>query len=161
MVDRTRAGRGRIRPRIFIGGLVCPGGSLAGRGGERLPTVATDAVEGKAMLANGEPLTMGQVDFVPTAEPLLTPSREVGADGTFILTTIKPGEGAPTGTYRVRIDPMPKDSVSPPKSKRPGIPFENIHRRGRLRAGHRGHGRAGPPGALPLDVSRPMEPGVS
>ncbi len=67
---------------------------------------------------------MGHVDFVPTAELLLTSSREVGADGTFTLTTIKPDDGAPTGTYRVWIDPMPKDPVWPPKAKRPRIPFE-------------------------------------
>jgi len=68
---------------------------------------------------------MGHVDFVPTAEPLLTPSREVGADGTFTLTTIKPGDGAPAGKSRVRIAPMPKDPALPPRARRPRIPFRD------------------------------------
>jgi hypothetical protein len=98
--ERSRAGRGRVLAGLLAVGLAgCRDGSEFG------PVVPVYEVRGKVMLAGKKPLTSGRVYFVPTQEPFLTPSGAVGPDGTFRLTTARSGEGAPPGSYKVRVEP--------------------------------------------------------
>ncbi len=62
-------------------------------------------VEGK-VLYNGEPATGAVVVFHPKTEDSITtrrPSGVVDENGTFTLSTIKPGDGAAAGEYSVTI----------------------------------------------------------
>jgi hypothetical protein len=62
-------------------------------------------VEGK-VLYNGEPAVGAVVIFHPKEDDSITtlrPSGVVGEDGTFTLSTTKPGDGAATGEYLVTI----------------------------------------------------------
>jgi hypothetical protein len=70
-----------------------------------LPKATTYPVQGMVVLRDGKPLTKGQVVFVAVDPPALSAVGEIGADGTFTLTTLKPDDGAVPGTYRVKIEP--------------------------------------------------------
>ena len=69
------------------------------------PIVKVYPVAGKVLLANGNPLSGGQVYFIPANDGLISASGPIGSDGTFSLTTGESGEGAPPGDYKVRIEP--------------------------------------------------------
>ena len=57
-------------------------------------------VSGRVLL-DGEPLTMGSVQFIhPATRPAAGAIRD---DGRFILSTYKQGDGAAPGHYRVRV----------------------------------------------------------
>ena len=78
---------------------------LAGCGkSDSLPVVQVYDVQGKVLLANGKPLSSGQIYFVPKGDLPVTPSGVIGPDGTFSLVTGGSGEGAPPGEYKVRIE---------------------------------------------------------
>ena len=57
------------------------------------------------VLVNGQPATGAVVCFHPTGgEPLpLVPTGEVQDDGSFVLSTYKPGDGVPEGEYVVTV----------------------------------------------------------
>ena len=59
-------------------------------------------VKGKVLLADGTPLKAGQVSFVSTSAATEY-TAPIGSDGSFEIKTSY-GDGAPEGTYRVRID---------------------------------------------------------
>jgi hypothetical protein len=82
---------------------VCAG--LAGCGkSDALPVLQVYDVKGKVLLADGKPLSGGQIYFMPKGDLAITPSGVIGPDGTFSLVTGGSGEGAPPGEYRVRIE---------------------------------------------------------
>lgn len=76
-------------------------------------------VKGKVLLADGKPLTSGQVVFVGTKEPV-TLEGPIGADGGFTLDSGSLGKGAPAGDYKVRVE---VDLSKQPQSK--GKPARN------------------------------------
>jgi hypothetical protein len=97
---------------------------LAGLAGcsnqDKLPSLTVYQVTGKVLLADGKPLTGGWVYFVPKSDLSVTPSAQIGSDGTFSLDTGGSGSGAPPGEYKVRIeapqfhvDRNPKKSIFP------------------------------------------------
>jgi hypothetical protein len=70
-------------------------------------------VKGKVTL-KGKPLTQGQIVFEPDSA-----GREahgsIQPDGTFELTTFKPGDGAAPGTHRVAVTGTSKKDAVPVK----------------------------------------------
>jgi hypothetical protein len=59
-------------------------------------------VSGKVVMDDGQPVTNARVVFV---RGTINASGELGADGTFKLTTGGRGEGAPAGEYKVKVEP--------------------------------------------------------
>lgn len=61
---------------------------------------------------NGQPLKLGRVCFYPErGRPAI---GEIGADGTFHLTTLQAGDGAATGKHRVTIEAV--EVIGAPKT---------------------------------------------
>jgi hypothetical protein len=73
-------------------------------------------VKGKVVLADGSPLKSGLVVLVSTTAAAEY-SGTIGPDGSFEVKTAY-GEGAPEGTYKVRIEP--DDTTLPQAKGRPG-----------------------------------------
>jgi hypothetical protein len=85
--------------------IVAVSAGLAGCGkSDALPVFQVYDVKGKVLLADGKPLSGGQIYFVPKGDLPGTPSGEIGPDGTFSLVTGGSGKGAPPGEYKVRIE---------------------------------------------------------
>lgn len=83
----------RVRPAILIAAV-----TLLFVGCHRGPQLAP--VTGKVMY-NGQPLSFGVVQFQSASGQ---PARgEIQSDGTFSLSTYRPGDGAVVGTHRVRV----------------------------------------------------------
>jgi hypothetical protein len=72
--------------------------------GPTLPT-AVEA-KGKVLLPDGRPLSGGRVTLNPQAATEVEAFGDVNPDGTFALTTYKPGDGAVPGTYVVTVSPF-------------------------------------------------------
>jgi hypothetical protein len=72
-------------------------------------------VDGKVVLADGKPLTAGNVVFVGT-ETTLTNAAKLGSDGTFAFKSTK--DGLPPGDYSVRIE-VDESETGPSKGKSP------------------------------------------
>ena len=101
----TQAGRGPLLTRSLSGLVLAACAGLAGCGkSDSLPVLQVYDVKGKVLLADGKPLAGGQIYFVPKGDLPITPSGEIGPDGTFSLVTGGSGEGAPPGEYKVRIE---------------------------------------------------------
>ena len=64
----------------------------------------TYPVKGK-IVHDGKPVPRGSVMFTPMKGGP-TATGDIGPDGTYRLTTYKPGDGAPVGEYRVAIMAM-------------------------------------------------------
>ena len=69
---------------------------------QAVPAGATVPVKG-VLRYQGKPLTSGAVTFEPT-DIGREAHGEVRPDGTFELTTFRPGDGAVAGTHRVAVD---------------------------------------------------------
>jgi len=80
-------------------------------------------VHGTVTLEDGSPLKKGMVIFegAPTAGKAVAARGEVRPDGTYELSTFKPGDGAPLGKYRVQINPMDLSDVPDEEKK---LPFD-------------------------------------
>src|SRR5262249_15231077 len=83
-------------------------------------------VKGKVVLADGTPLKSGMVVLVSTTSPMEY-SGVIGSDGSYEVKTAY-GDGAPEGTYKVRIEPegtaLPQAKVRPGARNTPaGLPF--------------------------------------
>ena len=97
--------------------------SVSGCSGSNLPPVGQ---VGGVVTLDGQPLTKGQVEFVPDNSKGTKGRMAVGligADGRFKLTSFKPGDGALVGFHKVVIiceEEMPafdpKTPPAPPKS---------------------------------------------
>ncbi|MFO0791362.1 MAG: hypothetical protein U0805_18025 [Pirellulales bacterium] len=88
---------GRLSPRAaFIWLALC--GALVGcKPGDRADVVP---VSGKVLL-EGQPLKFGSITFQPMrGQPA---SGTIGPDGSFTLSTYRPGDGAAVGQHRVKI----------------------------------------------------------
>lgn len=79
-------------------------------------------VRGTVTLDDGKPLDKGLVVFerVDGGSPL-TARGNVGPDGHFELSTEKPGDGVPSGRYRVLLNPLDTSDVPDEKKK---LPFD-------------------------------------
>ena len=64
-------------------------------------------VRGKVTLGDGKPLSEGMVVFERKGEAkeAVTARGEIQADGSYELSTHKPGDGVPPGSYRVLVAP--------------------------------------------------------
>lgn len=71
---------------------------------EALPAEALHPVKGKVELADGKPLTEGEVTFVPVKTTSRAATGKLNADGTFTLKSGDQGEGAAEGQYKVKIE---------------------------------------------------------
>jgi len=79
-------------------------------------------VRGVVTLDDGTPLTRGLVVFEGQADGKPVMARgEIKPDGTYQLSTVKPGDGAWPGKYRVVINPMDFSDL-PDEQK--NIPFD-------------------------------------
>ena len=80
--------------------------ALAGCGAKYYP------VHGKVTLPGGQPVPGSLVVFEGTSGGKSISARgEVGADGSYSLSTNAPGDGAPPGKYRVSVAPPPAISA--------------------------------------------------
>jgi hypothetical protein len=73
------------------------------------------------VLYNGKPVPKGTVLFTPVGSGP-TATGELNQDGTYRLTTYKPGDGALIGEYRVTVMAMDPVQGDPPISPPPLIP---------------------------------------
>ena len=65
-------------------------------------------VQGKVILADGKPAAGSQVVFESDQAGKKTTARgDVQPDGSFELSTLKPGDGVPPGKYKVQVNPPP------------------------------------------------------
>ena len=81
----------------------------AGCGGGYLP------VHGKVTLPDGSPVPGCTVIFEGQAGGKAISARgEVGPDGSFTMSTNRPGDGVPPGNYRVSVAPPPPPSLDSP-----------------------------------------------
>src|SRR5947209_2446802 len=89
---------------------------LTGCGGRLYPVHGTVTTDG------GKPLTKGMVVFerAEGGQPI-TARGEVKADGSYRLSTHKPGDGVPPGTYRVLVNPL--DMADVPDEQK-DLPFD-------------------------------------
>jgi hypothetical protein len=77
-------------------------------------------VGGTVTLEDGSPLTKGMVVFEnKQAEVAVTARGEVKPDGSYQLSTYKPGDGVPQGKYRVQINSMDLSEVPDEEKKLP------------------------------------------
>jgi hypothetical protein len=89
---------------------------LMGCGGGKNP------VHGIVTLDDGSPLSKGLVIFERVdGGPPLTARGNVQPDGRYELSTEKPGDGVPTGRYKVAINPL--DTSDVPDEKKV-LPFD-------------------------------------
>jgi hypothetical protein len=88
----------------------------AGCGGSLYP------VRGTVTLDDGTPLARGLVVFERTdGGPPVTARGEVRPDGTYDLSTAKPGDGVPPGRYKVLVNPLDLSDVPDEQKK---LPFD-------------------------------------
>src|SRR5260370_23831932 len=62
-------------------------------------------VKGKVVFKDGTPLKGGIVVFESLDHDRVMARGDIGSDGTFSLSTNKPGDGALPGKYRVLVSP--------------------------------------------------------
>jgi hypothetical protein len=65
----------------------------------------------------GKPVPNGTVSFIPTSGPAAT--GEIGPDGSYTLTTFRPGDGAILGTHKVVIAAMQDMAGRLPEDRNP------------------------------------------
>jgi hypothetical protein len=79
-------------------------------------------VRGKVTLEDGTPVTRGLVVFESTdAASAVTARGEIQPDGSYQLSTSKPGDGVPPGRYKVLLNPLDLSDV-PDEQK--DLPFD-------------------------------------
>ena len=99
--------------------------AVSGCSGVKIPSLGQ---VGGIVTLDGQPLTKGQVQFLPDSSKGTKGRMAVGiigTDGRFSLTAFKPGDGALVGFHKVVIiceedlptfDPNSKVAMQPPKS---------------------------------------------
>jgi len=71
-------------------------------------------VRGKVTYSDGAPVTKGIVVFErQDISPVVTARADIQPDGTYLLGTMKPGDGAPAGKYRVLVTPRLENPDEP------------------------------------------------
>jgi hypothetical protein len=91
--------RNRIGVAAFLGMAVCLV-VICGCGPSGLPNMVP--IQGKVTL-NGKPLTTGTVIYIPDLPGGRQARGEISADGSFVLTTLRTGDGAQEGDYHVVV----------------------------------------------------------
>ena len=77
------------------------------------PGLAT--VRGKVTLPDGKPAAGSQVVFESEQDGKKISARgDVQDDGSFELSTFKPGDGVPPGKYKVQVNPPPMVNAEGP-----------------------------------------------
>lgn len=73
------------------------------------------SVRGRVLLANGQPLPGGRVEFYPKGDQGGEPvaSGEIGKDGDFVIGTYATDDGTNPGDYIVTIQPISYKSGNP------------------------------------------------
>jgi len=97
---------------------------LVGCGSDPLSGKTLYPVKGKVLLADGKPLSSGQVTFVAT-KSTITSTADIGSDGGFTFKGAS-ADGLPEGEYKVRIEAgtssiAVKGSKKTPQAK---LPFD-------------------------------------
>ncbi len=111
-------------------------------------------VHGTVTLEDGRPLTRGIVIFEGQHDGIAVMARgEIKPDGSYQLSTEKPGDGAPPGKYRVQINPMDRSEVPDEQKK---LPFDIKYLRFDT-SGLEYEVKAGP-NEFPIKLSRPAAP---
>src|SRR5437870_2625984 len=99
--------------------------SLAGCGPAMHP------VQGQVTLADGKPAAGSQVVFEREDEGKpITARGDVQADGGYILSTNKPGDGVPAGKYRVQVNPPPMVNAEAPPPSPFNVKYSNFNTSG-------------------------------
>jgi hypothetical protein len=80
-------------------------------------------VKGKVLLADGKPLTSGQVIFV-SSQTTVTSTAKLQSDGTFELKDGS-GNGLPEGPYKVKIEAGSSTLGKGTGRSRGGLPFDS------------------------------------
>jgi hypothetical protein len=102
--------------RLIVAAVLLPVGLMSGCG-NRMSTV-----HGTVTLDDGTPLTKGLVVFEGQVDGKPVMARgEIKTDGSYKLSTGKPGDGALPGKYRVLINPM---DLSDLPDEQKNIPFD-------------------------------------
>jgi hypothetical protein len=100
---------------------------LSGCGREGPYAGALYPVKGQVLLADGQPLSGGSVQFIP-ARGGLPATGVIDSDGSFTLKS-KSREGAAPGDYKVRIEPPAALLAKSKKGKAgPKLPFAAKYR---------------------------------
>jgi hypothetical protein len=73
-------------------------------------------VRGKVTFEDGTPVTKGMVVFESMEGEKMSARGEVQTDGSYQLSTHKPGDGVPAGKYRVLV--APKLNIDSPQPER-------------------------------------------
>src|SRR5262249_55555724 len=82
-------------------------------------------VHGKVTYPDGTPLAKGLVGFESaTGTPSITARGDIRADGSYELSTFKPGDGAPAGKYRVLVSPRDYENIDGLDGPRRGPAFD-------------------------------------
>jgi hypothetical protein len=73
-------------------------------------------VHGKVTLDDGTAVTAGMVVFeTKDVEKPVTARGDIQPDGSYQLSTERPGDGVPPGRYRVLVTPPPQGADAPPQ----------------------------------------------
>src|SRR5262245_59531188 len=72
-------------------------------------------VRGKVTLPDGKPAAGSQVVFESEQKEIKVSARgDVREDGSYEMSTIKPGDGVPPGKYKVQVNPPPMVNAEGP-----------------------------------------------
>ena len=74
----------------------------------------TYKINGKVTL-DGQPVAGAQVRFIPRGDTGRSAVGFTGKDGTFTLTTVKQGDGALKGEYKVTVSKLSEHAIIPNK----------------------------------------------
>jgi hypothetical protein len=88
--------------------------SLTGCGSRQYP------VRGSVTLGNGTPITKGMVVFESTDGSIMARGT-IQSNGSYELSTSKPGDGLQPGRYKVLVNPLDMSDVPDDKKK---LPFD-------------------------------------
>lgn len=82
-------------------------------------------VEGKVTLEDGQPMPSGMVSFeMQEGKKLVMARGNIELDGSYRLSTYKPGDGALPGKYRVLVAPAAEFSGDPPEGTPPRVDID-------------------------------------
>src|SRR5256885_5200130 len=94
---------------VLVGSLVIGHWCFTGCGPSLQP------VRGKVSLPDGKPAAGSQVVFESEQEGKKVSARgDVREDGSYELSTFKPGDGVPPGKYKVQVNPPPMINAEGP-----------------------------------------------
>ena len=103
-VDLSTTGY-RCHCRRYVRSILSLAVLLAVAGGCSSGKAPTYAVTGTVKLPDGTPLTGGRLLFRPEGETVYAAKGEIGADGSFELSTFGLSDGAVAGTHKVMVLP--------------------------------------------------------